>query len=104
MNLLLKYYRNLNQLESQKVADYLCMSNSAYYALERGKSKFEISKAIKLAQLYNISIEQLLNLQSPSQKSINSNEFIKLKGSVEKLESQLTKANETLDLIKNKIK
>lgn len=55
----LKEKRNEKNLTQKEVADYLNISQQAYAHYESGKRLIDIDKLIKLADLYQISLDIL---------------------------------------------
>lgn len=56
----LKELRRRNNLTQQDVADYLRMSRVGYAKYENNKAEPTVNGIIKLADLYNVSIDDLL--------------------------------------------
>ncbi|KRG14013.1 hypothetical protein ACA30_13365 [Virgibacillus soli] len=57
----IKWLRKLNGLTQQDVADLLDITPSSYSIKEREKSSFSVSEAIKLADFYEQTVEDLFN-------------------------------------------
>ncbi len=55
--------RNDNDLTQQQVADYLMCNRQVYARYERGVREIPVSMLIKLAKLYNVSIDYILELE-----------------------------------------
>ncbi len=53
--------RNDNDLTQQQVADYLMCNRQVYARYERGIREIPISMLIKLADLYNTSVDYIVN-------------------------------------------
>ncbi|MBQ8526761.1 MAG: helix-turn-helix transcriptional regulator [Clostridia bacterium] len=51
-----------NDLTQQQVADYLMCNRQVYARYERGIREIPVSMLIKLAKLYNVSIDYILDL------------------------------------------
>ena len=98
----LKFHRNQINLNAQEVADYLSMSKSAYSALENGSSKLDMERANKLAALYKISLEDLVNLEPPNSAN-EGDEKVILSHSLERVTKDLDEIKESLTQIKNKL-
>jgi len=62
----LKDLRLEKGLTQEKLADYLGMSYSNYGKIENGGVGLDIDKAIKLARLYNISMNELFSDEYPN--------------------------------------
>lgn len=51
-----------NDLTQQQVADYLTCNRQVYARYERGIREIPVSMLIKLAKLYNVSVDYILDL------------------------------------------
>lgn len=51
-----------NDLTQQQVADYLTCNRQVYARYERGIREMPVSMLIKLAALYNVSVDYILDL------------------------------------------
>ena len=60
LNIHLKYYRELNKYSQSDIAKYLNLSRQAVSRWESGLSYPDIDNLILLAQLYNITVDELL--------------------------------------------
>ena len=58
----LKEFRILNNKKQQEVADYLNVKQNTYSQIESGKRKLSIEYLIKLSKFYDVSIEELLDI------------------------------------------
>lgn len=56
----LKLYRKQNRYTQQEIADILGISRQAYSNYEKGKRSPSLSVLIKLADLYQISLDALI--------------------------------------------
>ncbi|MCR4692334.1 MAG: helix-turn-helix domain-containing protein [Firmicutes bacterium] len=54
--------RTDNDLTQQQIADYLVCNRQVYARYERGIREIPVSMLIKLAKLYNVSIDYILEL------------------------------------------
>jgi len=52
-----------NDLTQQQVADYLMCNRQVYARYERGIREIPVSMLIKLAKLYNVSVDYILDLK-----------------------------------------
>lgn len=52
--------RKLNQLTQRQVADYLQMAQPSYIRYENGTSEPTLDNLVKLADLFDVSIDYLL--------------------------------------------
>ena len=52
-----------NDLSQQQVADYLTCNRQVYARYERGIREIPVSMLIKLAKLYNVSVDYILELK-----------------------------------------
>lgn len=52
-----------NDLTQQQVADYLLCNRQVYARYERGIREIPVSMLIKLAKLYNVSVDYILGLK-----------------------------------------
>ncbi|MDD6729077.1 MAG: helix-turn-helix transcriptional regulator [Eubacteriales bacterium] len=57
----LKFYRKAAKLTQQQVADALGVQRSAYAYYEINKTTPKLATLSKLAKLYNVSVDQLIN-------------------------------------------
>ena len=62
----IKKFRELKSITRESMAADLGMSLSGYSKLERGEVDLTLSKILKISQILNVTIEQLLNFD-PSQ-------------------------------------
>ncbi|MBO5407783.1 MAG: helix-turn-helix transcriptional regulator [Clostridia bacterium] len=51
-------------MTQQQVADYLTCNRQVYARYERGLREIPVSMVIKLAKLYNVTVDYLLGLES----------------------------------------
>ncbi len=51
-----------NDLTQQQIADYLMCNRQVYARYERGIREIPVSMLIKLAKLYNVSVDYILDL------------------------------------------
>ena len=56
-----KVKRVIKDMTQTEMADYLGITQTAYSIKESGKIKFTIEEAIKLGQLFNLTVEELFN-------------------------------------------
>lgn len=54
-----KKYRRLNDYTQEFVAEKLGVTQTIYSQKETGRVKFSITEALKLAELYNTTVEEL---------------------------------------------
>lgn len=59
MRLKIRDLREDNDLTQQKVADYLICDQSLYSKYERGERPLPLEVAVKLADLYHVSLDYL---------------------------------------------
>lgn len=59
--------REDHDLTQQQVADYLGTSQTMYARYERGANELPIRHLIRLAQLYNVSTDYILDVEKPKQ-------------------------------------
>jgi len=52
-----------NDLSQQQVADYLMCNRQVYARYERGIREIPVSMLIKLAKLYNVTVDYILELK-----------------------------------------
>ncbi|WP_394776916.1 helix-turn-helix transcriptional regulator [Flavobacterium sp.] len=70
----LKELRKIKNLSQEQVADYLCISQSAYARIESGESHSWASHILKICTIFEITPEELFHLDG--QKNISSGETI----------------------------
>ena len=56
-----KKMRRINDYTQEFVAEKLGVTQTIYSQKETGKVKFSIAEALKLAKLYNTTVEELFN-------------------------------------------
>lgn len=61
----LKHYRNQNELTQKFVAETIGVSLRGYQQYEQGKYEPNIEKLVKLADLFNISVDELIGHNFP---------------------------------------
>lgn len=52
--------RKINQLTQRQVADYLGISQPSYIRYENGQSEPNLANLVKLAELFDVSVDYLL--------------------------------------------
>ncbi len=52
--------RKINQLTQRQVADYLGISQPSYIRYENGQSEPTLANLVKLAELFDVSVDYLL--------------------------------------------
>ena len=62
MRLRIRDLREDSELTQQTIADFLACDQSYYSKCERGIHQLHLDDAIKLAQLYNVSLDYLVGL------------------------------------------
>jgi transcriptional regulator with XRE-family HTH domain len=62
--------REENQLSQKLIASKLGLSRPTYIAIEKGEREITIKEARSIAKLFNITLEQLINEQEPSQQVV----------------------------------
>ena len=53
-----------NDLTQQQIADYLVCNRQVYARYERGIREIPVSMLIKLAALYNVSVDYILGIEN----------------------------------------
>lgn len=53
-----------NDLTQQQVADFLVCNRQVYARYERGIREIPVSMLVKLAKLYNVSVDYILGLEN----------------------------------------
>ncbi|AGA78243.1 helix-turn-helix domain-containing protein [Echinicola vietnamensis] len=107
----LRKYRVLRGFTQEYIADYLGKKDyTAYSRYEQGRSNLKMDDAIKLSELYDVQIQELVN-GSPSIKhkhvngtSVQGNHFsvmVSLDGSMDTLENQLKRLKRLNTLIEH---
>jgi len=104
----LRKYRVLRGYTQEYIADYLGKKDyTAYSRYEQGRSNLKMDDAIKLSELYDVEVQELIN-GIPSIKTKNDSEpnqgntfsvMITLDGSAETLENQLKRLKKVNYLI-----
>ncbi|GAB3656936.1 hypothetical protein GCM10028791_29150 [Echinicola sediminis] len=94
----LRKYRVLRGFTQEYIADYLGKKDyTAYSRYEQGRSNLKMDDAIKLSELYEVEVQELINgtpsIKAKSDKeAMQGNTFsvmVTLDGSVDTLENQL---------------
>lgn len=93
----IKLFRLYNGYTQQQVADILNVDRSTYAYYESGKSVPDIETIIKLARLYNISIDFLLGNAEYTETKSDEESGDKLKDSEPNYNKTSETADETLD-------
>jgi len=62
----LRFLRNLHRIPGAVLAEYLCMSKSNYFKVERGEIDLNISNLQKAAGFFNLTLQQLLQFDTES--------------------------------------
>lgn len=62
----IKELRIAHQFTQEQVAEVLCMSQNTYSEWETGKTKLDIERLYQLADLYSVSIYEILD-ESPEE-------------------------------------
>lgn len=57
----IRIFREANQWSQEDMAQHLNMSSGGYAKIERGETKLYIDKLQKIAQIFNINIQDLLD-------------------------------------------
>ncbi|QDH79248.1 helix-turn-helix transcriptional regulator [Echinicola soli] len=107
----LRKYRVLRGFTQEYIADYLGKKDyTAYSRYEQGRSNLKMDDAIKLSELYDVQIQELVN-GTPSIKrkhingsAIQGNNFsvmVSLDGSLDTLENQLKRLKRLNTLIEH---
>lgn len=72
----IKKFRELKSVTRESLADELGMSLSGYSKLERGEVEITLSKIERIAQILEISIEQLLNFDISQVFNVTNNQQV----------------------------
>lgn len=75
----LKELREDRDIKQQVIADYLNMTRTNYSKIENELVAFTFDDAIKLANFYKITLEELINLESINVPIITKTEYSTLK-------------------------
>lgn len=60
MEPILKYLREDNGYTKKQLAEYLMCDEAAYSEFEEGKREVPLELAVKLAELYNVSVDRVV--------------------------------------------
>lgn len=77
----IKKFRELKNLTREWMASELGLSLSGYSKLERGEVDITISKIYKIAEVLNVSVEQLLNFDASQIFNVSHNQHVQGLGS-----------------------
>lgn len=61
----IKKYRLLNKMTQEELSSLLNLDTQYYAQLERGERNFTIEKITHLCSIFNIGIEQIIEVESP---------------------------------------
>lgn len=64
----LKYFRKLHNLTQQELASKLCIMYQQYQRYESQQRPLPLSVAIQLADLYGITLDELVGRMSPNEQ------------------------------------
>ncbi len=64
------------KLSQEAVAEKIGVSLSTYSRLERDEAEIELSTVIKVADLYKITVDELLNMGNPNFKGVEDSKAI----------------------------
>lgn len=62
----IKKYRLLNKKTQEEVAELLNLDTQYYSQLERGERNFTIEKIIRLCSIFNVGIEDIIEIETAS--------------------------------------
>lgn len=77
----IKKFRELKSITREFMAGELGMSLSGYSKLERGEVDITLSKIQKIAQILNVSLEQILNFDASQIFNVSNNQQVQGLGS-----------------------
>lgn len=66
-----RYFRTKKGLSQRQVAEYLGITSQAYSNYENSKREADYATLLKLSQLFECTIEELISPSEPSSKSKN---------------------------------
>ena len=64
----IKKYRLLNHMTQENLAEQLSLDTQYYAQLERGERNFTIDKLTRLCSIFQIGIEDLIEIEKPEQQ------------------------------------
>lgn len=64
----IKKYRLLNNMTQEKLAEQLGLDTQYYAQLERGERNFTIKRLIHLCSIFQIGIEDIIEIEKPEQQ------------------------------------
>jgi transcriptional regulator with XRE-family HTH domain len=77
----IRKFRELRSLTRDALADELGMSLSGYSKLERGEVEITLSRIYKIAQVLEVSLDQLLNFDASQIFNVSNNQHVQGLGS-----------------------
>jgi transcriptional regulator with XRE-family HTH domain len=77
----IRKFRELKSITRETLADELGMSLSGYSKLERGEVEITLSRINKIAQILEVSLEQLLNFDASQVFNVSNNQQVQGLGS-----------------------
>ena len=64
----IKKYRLLNHMTQENLAEQLSLDTQYYAQLERGERNFTIDKLTRLCSIFQIGIEDIIEIEKPEQQ------------------------------------
>lgn len=102
--------RLVNGLTQQNMADELNITLAAYSKIERGITEISINRLIKLSEILNVAIFELLEEEYPMRVEEKKAEYgsgitmeiLRISNSVNELRSEVNTLKQEIDKLKNK--
>ncbi len=84
--LFIRSLRKERKLSQQEIAEKMAISRSSYIAIEQGKRELSLVEAEKLANLFGISLDELMNTSTPNYEKYRQMilTFLRLSGTITK--------------------
>lgn len=67
----IKKYRLLNKMTQEALAEKLDLDTQYYAQLERGERNFTIEKIVKICSIFNIGIENIIEINNKTKQDTN---------------------------------
>lgn len=90
----IRVLREINQLSQEQMAEKMNMSRTGYAKLERGESKLNMERLEQIAEIFQISLMELIAMSNGATFNFNENATqSNYYGGSEKLTSEIEKLN-----------
>lgn len=99
------YFRKKSNLTQKEVSEKIGLTHSNYVPIEKGRTKISIDKIEKLAEIFNVSISELLGIDNSSVVAVDNSEALEnLRKENESLQKELNFLKEIKQLSEKNLK